>query len=224
MLDLSENGLTGKVPPELVNLTNLIMLDFSGNQLTGCIPESVAELAELGQVSCNPRDALVALYESTDGPNWNNNDNWLSDAPIGEWYGVTTDSGETSLSCILGLTGCRGAIPPELGYLRTLTRPELHENKLSGQIPPEFGRLSGLRSLALHSNELSGTIPAEMGRLEYLELAVHQRKPTERPYSAGTGQSHQAQDGERLGEQADRRDPAGAGQAHETGLAGPISK
>ena len=37
------------------------------------------------------REALVALYEVTDGANWRSNDNWLSDRPIGEWHGVTTD-------------------------------------------------------------------------------------------------------------------------------------
>ncbi len=38
------------------------------------------------------RDALVALYNSTDGPNWRFKFNWLSDKPIEEWHGVTTDS------------------------------------------------------------------------------------------------------------------------------------
>ena len=37
------------------------------------------------------QEALVALYNATDGENWNRSDNWLSDAPIGEWEGVTTD-------------------------------------------------------------------------------------------------------------------------------------
>ena len=32
------------------------------------------------------RLVLVALYHATDGPNWANNENWLSGAPIGEWY------------------------------------------------------------------------------------------------------------------------------------------
>ena len=36
------------------------------------------------------RDALAALYEATNGPGWNNNDNWLSEAPIDQWYGVIT--------------------------------------------------------------------------------------------------------------------------------------
>ena len=39
----------------------------------------------------NPdRAALVALYEATDGPNWVSNEGWLTDAPLGEWYGVDT--------------------------------------------------------------------------------------------------------------------------------------
>ena len=37
------------------------------------------------------RAALVALYNATGGPNWNSNNNWLSDVPISEWSGVTTD-------------------------------------------------------------------------------------------------------------------------------------
>ena len=37
------------------------------------------------------REALVALYNATDGPNWDSSGNWLSDVPIGEWFGVTTD-------------------------------------------------------------------------------------------------------------------------------------
>ena len=34
------------------------------------------------------REALVKLYQSTNGDNWTNNTNWCSDKPITEWYGV----------------------------------------------------------------------------------------------------------------------------------------
>ena len=37
------------------------------------------------------REALVALYNATDGENWDESENWLSDAPLGEWEGVTTN-------------------------------------------------------------------------------------------------------------------------------------
>ena len=37
------------------------------------------------------REALVGFYNATGGPNWNDNNNWLSDVPISEWEGVATD-------------------------------------------------------------------------------------------------------------------------------------
>ena len=37
------------------------------------------------------REALVALYTATGGPNWIRNNNWLSDVPISEWEDVATD-------------------------------------------------------------------------------------------------------------------------------------
>ena len=36
------------------------------------------------------REALVALYSATDGENWSNKNNWLSDVPLGKWEGVDT--------------------------------------------------------------------------------------------------------------------------------------
>ena len=30
----------------------------------------------------------MALYDATAGPNWANSDNWLTDNPLGESYGV----------------------------------------------------------------------------------------------------------------------------------------
>ena len=74
-----------------------------------------------GSVS-GDRAALVALYNATDGPNWNDNTNWLTDAPLGEWYGVETDtSGRVVTLDLAGrveqgvriLHGLSGPIPPE---------------------------------------------------------------------------------------------------------------
>ena len=48
------------------------------------------------------REALVALYHATDGPNWRNNTNWLSDAPLDEWHRVSTDSAGSVIGLGLG--------------------------------------------------------------------------------------------------------------------------
>ena len=114
------------------------------------------------------REALVALYNATNGENWYNSYNWLSDAPLGEWYGVTTldDGRVTGLN--LGTNGLSGEIPPELGSLSNLTYLCLDTNDLSGEIPAWLGSLSNLAKLNLYHNDLSEEIPAELGSLSNL--------------------------------------------------------
>ena len=122
------------------------------------------------------RAALVALFEATDGPNWVNSENWLTDAPLGDWYGVDTDtSGRVEWLDLSGRWdsnalewvehGLRGPIPPELGNLTSLESLFLRGNALSGPIPPELGNLTGLFSLYLDGTALSGPIPVEFANL-----------------------------------------------------------
>lgn len=33
-------------------------------------------------------DALAALYYATDGANWKQNRNWITDTDLSQWYGV----------------------------------------------------------------------------------------------------------------------------------------
>ena len=105
-------------------------LGLKGLHIRGCIPETLSRIVDLFGPTCVGMEALAALYKSTDGPNWKNNDNWLSDAPIDEWYGITTNSRGDIVWLSLGDNGLRGDIPPELGYLRSLGRLDLYENEL----------------------------------------------------------------------------------------------
>ena len=155
----------------------------------------------VGVTPTDDRAALVALHNATGGPNWGDNTNWLSDAPLGEWHGVTANSDvrvtrpylvDNQLSCTLPpklgnlthlsalslyINRLSGAIPPELGQLNRLTYLGLFNNRLSGEMPPELGNLASLRWLILGRNQLSGGIPATLGRLanlERLELSSNQ--------------------------------------------------
>ena len=78
------------------------------------------------------REALIALYNATGGPNWNRKDNWLSDVPISEWDGVTTDDN---------------------GRVTALA---LNNNELSGEIPAWLGSLTNLKELYIPANQLTG--------------------------------------------------------------------
>ena len=111
------------------------------------------------------RAALVALYNSTNGPGWTNNSNWLSSAE-GEcnWYRVFCEENHV-MSLSLENNQLVGSIPAELGNLAALQHLYLNNNQLIGEIPGELGNLSGLRTLSLAVNQLSGNIPAELGNL-----------------------------------------------------------
>ena len=112
------------------------------------------------------REALVALYNATGDPNWYSTDNWLSDVPISEWFGVTTD--DNGRVTVLGFLGNRlsAEIPPELGNLAMLEDLYLDTNQLSGEIPQELGNLINLEYLGLRGNQLSGCVPSSLaGRL-----------------------------------------------------------
>ncbi|MDE0393201.1 MAG: hypothetical protein OYK82_00330 [Gammaproteobacteria bacterium] len=114
------------------------------------------------------RAALIALYEATDGPNWRNSDYWLTDAPLGRWYGVSARADDRVSELNLSANNLSGEIPPEIGNLTNLGWLSLSNNDLSGPIPPEIGNLARLENLYLPSN-LSGPIPSEIGNLARLE-------------------------------------------------------
>ncbi len=111
------------------------------------------------------REALVALYNATGGPNWTKNANWLSDAPLDQWHGVRiARTGRVTLVW-LEANGLSGEIPPEAGNLSKLEILNLANNNLSGELPPELGRLLNLTRLQLHGNQFSGQLPPELGSI-----------------------------------------------------------
>ena len=202
-LRVSGNLLSGALPRSLLELP---LEEFHYADTGLCVPPydtfrdwlgGIASHAGTG-VECAPltdRDILVRLYEATDGPNWENNTNWLSEAPLNQWYGVTTNSGgrvrrlDLAFNGLHGVVppelgglsnlqvlhlptadrGLTGSIPPELGQLRQLERLDLGHNGLTGPIPPELGNASSLQVLSLENNHLTGAIPPELGRLTRLE-------------------------------------------------------
>ena len=180
MLRLADNQLRGTIPSALGQLANLRHLTLGGsNRLTGCTPDPLAEVPRsdldrlrLPLCSADERSpdvaVLVALYHATDGANWTNNRNWLSEAPLDAWHGVTTDAEGRVTALQLENNQLRGSIPPALRSLASLQMLWLGYNQLSGELPPELGHLVNLTALQLHGNELRGAIPRELSRLAKL--------------------------------------------------------
>ena len=114
------------------------------------------------------REALEALYHATGGPSWTQSENWLTDAPVREWFGVEVDERNRVRQLALSNNGLSGSIPEELWDLGALEVLVLDRNALSGHIPRKLDGLAKLTDLFLASNELSGPIPAEIGNLRNL--------------------------------------------------------
>ncbi len=200
-LDLTRNGLTGRLPRDLGDLAQMTHLRIGDNALSGRLPStlsrlSLVELHYAGTELCAPaeasfrawlagipvhegtgeecaplseREILEILYEATGGPNWTNRDNWLTDAPLRDWHGVSVDGDGRVRVLWLGDNNLTGTISPELGEFPNLRSVYLSGNNLTGEIPPELGNLSTLEWLWISGNKLTGPIPAELGNLATLE-------------------------------------------------------
>jgi len=87
------------------------------------------------------REALIEIYQSTNGNSWNNKTNWLGE--IGTectWYGVLCD---------------------ELNHIKGIY---LNDNNLNGSIPKEIFQLEYLQSISLDNNNLTNNIISFMNQ------------------------------------------------------------
>lgn len=114
-------------------------------------------------VPAEERAALVALYESTDGPHWTKNAGWLWPAGTEcDWYGVvcgTGRSGPVVVALNLYQNNLNGTVPDAIGVLTQLLYLELSSNKLRGRLPESLGKLTQLDSLDLRGNSFQGLLP-----------------------------------------------------------------
>ena len=133
-----------------------------------CAESAPGVLAQDGVAA--DRIAIEALYDATNGPAWTDSTNWKTDAPLDQWYGVSTDADGRVTGLYLEGNGLSGPLPSSLGDLSNLEWLVLTGNALSGPIPSSLGELSKLRDLSLRVNALSGPIPSSLGRLSSLEF------------------------------------------------------
>ncbi|MDE2793521.1 MAG: hypothetical protein OXL34_01775, partial [Gemmatimonadota bacterium] len=169
-LRLGRNNLTGSIPPEIGNLTNLVQLRLHSNDLTGPIPPEIGNLSALREIWAPFNDFSGPLPPEI-GKLGNLESLWLYwnriTGPLPAELGNLTNLVDLRLE----LNEITGRLPPTLGNLAKLERLELRFNRLSGPIPPEFGNLGSLRRISIHGyeNRLTGEIPPELGNLSKLE-------------------------------------------------------
>ena len=152
-------------------------LEKSDSKLCDIFNEEVKEVRlDIICKEYTEREILEIFYYATDGPNWKNNTNWLTDKPLSEWYGIKVHKNLNSKFIVkeidLNWNKLKGEILKEIGKLINLQHLDLEYNKLTGEIPKEIGKLTNLQYLYLDNNQLSGEIPKEIGKLINLQKIV----------------------------------------------------
>jgi Leucine-rich repeat (LRR) protein len=133
--------------------------------------------------------ALVAFYNSTNGPGWTTKTNWLT-GKVRTWYGVTARNNRVA-KINLNSNNISGALPASIGNLTSVDTLVMAGNKFVGAVPTEFGNLTSLKfvdlagnqftslppsvftltqlqTLGFRGNKLTGTLPAALGNLTNL--------------------------------------------------------
>ncbi|CAA2983702.1 probable LRR receptor-like serine threonine-kinase At3g47570 [Olea europaea subsp. europaea] len=134
-LRISENQITGNIPPNLGICTNLELLSLSYNNFTGNIPMELWNLSK-----------LQFLYLGSN--------NLIGSIPY-EIGNMSALQGLYMNSLIL-----TGTIPDSIGSLSNLGVLVVENNSLHGQIPQSIFNLSMLQKLSFTTNNISGNLPS----------------------------------------------------------------
>ncbi|AQK68618.1 Tyrosine-sulfated glycopeptide receptor 1 [Zea mays] len=152
VLLLHTNQLSGTIPAWIKSLESLFHLDISSNKLTGEIPTALMEMpmltTEKTATHLDPRVFELPVYKN---PSLQ--------------YRITSALPKLLK---LGYNNLTGAIPQEIGQLKSLAVLNFSSNNLSGKIPLELCNLTNLQVLDLSNNHLRGAIPSALNNLHFL--------------------------------------------------------
>ena len=150
----------------------VIVSDVEGHIPIGIYVEQLAPERE--QEIVGERAALEKIYRSLHGEDWSDSENWCTDAPLKQWYGVMTNTfkGEEHVVYLhLQCLGAHGTIPSEIGELKYLRELWIiGDEGITGNIPSSIGNLKELRDLSISGTSISGPIPQCLASLQKLEI------------------------------------------------------
>ena len=112
--------------------------------VTASDPEGLEARQTFAVEVLNPdRRFLGEIYDALGGDGWTVNTNWKTDAPLDEWYRVTTNDVGRVVQLDLRENGLAGEIPTVVGQLRFLERLDLALNRVDESPPGLPDRVDG---------------------------------------------------------------------------------
>lgn len=161
------------LPPGVYENFKVVMYTADGRKMTKngrrlVINRSMVRPVSDLEFAADPKDyderkALVEFYNATDGPNWVNNTNWCTDAPLSTWYGLTTDEEGRVTSIVMKNNGLSGNAGSTLAPLRKLATLEVDNDMTQSGI-------NRLTSLDLSGNPALVSLVCSSNSLNRLTL------------------------------------------------------
>ena len=177
LLKISNNKVTGNIPPEFGKLTQLQVLDLSSNNLLGEIPKDLSKLTHLYNLNLS-NNQLVGEVHPEFGELYNLG---TLDLSANQLIGRVPEQLGNCLKLYLlklGKNHLNGSIPFQIGNLINLDDfLDLSHNSFTGEIPSQFGKLDKLQNLNLSHNELIGRVPhslSDMISLSSIDLSYNE--------------------------------------------------
>ena len=129
-----ESGIT-----IVAHCTDGTQITKSTNKCVNIVRNHILPMASLNgdNLAISPaKQALIDLYNSTNGDKWTNKTNWCTSNPISTWYGVSCDSKGNVISLDLSGNNLAGTIPESLATLMDSCKVlDIGFNDLSGTVP-----------------------------------------------------------------------------------------
>lgn len=129
----------------------------------------------VGQINMQDSLALVALYNHTNGNEWNNCQICWFTNPVSDWNGIQLEDERVvginlSIAPVGGMyCGLDGDLPSEIWQMNSLRGLVLNGNsELIGQIPTTIGYMESLRFLEISDCNYFGILPAQITELPSL--------------------------------------------------------
>ncbi|KAH0719291.1 hypothetical protein KY285_015322 [Solanum tuberosum] len=162
LLMLFQNNFVGTIPREIGNLQLLQHLDLADNTLKGTIPDEIGHLYNLKNIFMDKNyltgSIPLTLFNISSLEMLYMNDNKL-EGPLPRQVGNLTMLAWFDLSN----NYLAGVIPHEVGNLQELTDLPLSYNEFSGSIPIGIFNISSLVTIGLTENHISGNLPSTIG-------------------------------------------------------------
>lgn len=117
-------------------------------------------------ISNAERDALIGIYNTTNGAHWSQT--WDLTKDPRTWYGIIVKNSRVQEINLKG-NALKGTFPANLATFQSLKKIDLSNNQLSGELSPSVSSLANLIRLDISNNRLTGDPAIALGNFSQLE-------------------------------------------------------